>query len=472
MMHSPIELDQISLIFPHKICFENFTTTIHYGDRIAIIGQNGSGKSSLLNILLKNASKDTVFGHVPQLIDDFSLSGAERFQNSLTKALSISPNCLLLDEPTNHLDHRHRKSLFRLLKAFTGTLIIVSHDVELLRTSINTLWHIDNGQIHVYSGSYDDYIREGQQRRASIEQELSRLDKQKQEIHLALMREQKRAATSRAKGEKSIKQRKWPTVVSKAKVLRAEETSGRKKSAITEKKQDLLEQRSTLHLPEIIVPTFSINASNITARIILSINDGSIGYADKPLLKKIHLSINSKDKIAIQGDNASGKSTLVKAILNDPSVIKSGDWIVPKHTDIGYLDQHYNTLCADQTVSETIEKLAPNWSSMEVRRHLGDFLFRKNEEIHAKVSQLSGGEKARLSLAQIAAKTPKLLILDEITNNLDLETKEHVIQVLRDYPTAMVLISHDLHFLNAIEVDEIFKIGENSSMKKSKSNSE
>ena len=185
MMHRPIELDQISLIFPHKICFENFTTTIRYGDRIAIIGRNGSGKSSLLSLLSKKNQKDTVFGYVPQLIEDVGLSGAERFQDSLTRALSISPNCLLLDEPTNHLDQHHRKNLFRLLNAFSGTLIVVSHDVELLQTSINTLWHIDNSQIHVFSGNYDDYIKETRQHRASIEHELSRLNKEKKKNHLS-----------------------------------------------------------------------------------------------------------------------------------------------------------------------------------------------------------------------------------------------------------------------------------------------
>ena len=128
--------------------------------------------------------------------------------------------------------------------------------------------------------------------------------------------------------------------------------------------------------------------------------------------------------------------------------------------DIGYLDQHYGTLNPDKTVLETIADLVTNWSHAEVRRHLNDFLFRKNEEVNCLVSGLSGGEKARLSLAQIAAKTPKLLILDEITNNLDLETKEHVIQVLKSYPCAMIVISHEADFLEQIGVHSHFKISD------------
>lgn len=109
--------------------------------------------------------------------------------------------------------------------------MIVSHDRELLRTCVDTLWHIENGEIHFFIGKYDDYIREVSMKRVSLEQELSCLDRQKKETHEALMREQTRAAKSRAKGEKHIEQRKWPTIVSKEKARRAIETSGRKKTA-------------------------------------------------------------------------------------------------------------------------------------------------------------------------------------------------------------------------------------------------
>jgi ATPase subunit of ABC transporter with duplicated ATPase domains len=442
---------------------------IPYGSRIAIIGRNGCGKTTLLKILNGMVepisgdvliADDVIVGFVPQIVEEFdSLSGGQRLNAAVTQALSLEPNVLLLDEPTNHLDHRNRKSLMRMLQNYPGTLIVVSHDTELLRHCIDTLWHIDNGKIHVFSGNYDDYIREIRNRRSSLEQEITRLDRQKKDMHHALMKEQKRAAKSKAKGEKSIHQRKWPTIVSTAKAGRAEETSGLKKSAIDHKKQNLTEQLSNLRLPEIIVPKFSLNSADIGDRTIVSISDGKVGYAGQvTLLQKISLSISSRDRIAIQGDNASGKSTLIKAIMDDTCVIKSGNWYAPKISDIGYLDQHYGTLSAKKTVLETIAELVPTWTHIEVRRHLNDFLFRKNEEVNALVRTLSGGEKARLSLAQIAAKTPKLLILDEITNNLDLETKEHVAQVLKAYPGAMIIISHDADFLEEIGISEVVDV--------------
>lgn len=138
--------------------------------------------------------------------------------------------------------------------------------------------------------------------------------------------------------------------------------------------------------------------------------------------------------------------------------MRQGNWILPKSDDIGYLDQHYATLSPDKTVMETIRCLWPDHADAEIRKHLNDFLFRKNEEVTVLVSRLSGGEKARLSLAQIAAKTPKLLILDEMTNNLDLETRAHVIEVLKHYPGALLVISHDTDFLEAIGVTDRYRI--------------
>lgn len=469
MIHKPMQIKNLSLSFPHKTCFDDFNVQIRHGSRVAIIGRNGSGKTTLLKILqgaleptsgIIECGSDVVFGFVPQIIENFdSLSGGQRFNKALTYALSRNPNVLLLDEPTNHLDRHHRKSLIRLLKSYSDTLIVVSHDTELLRYCMDTLWHIDNGQIQVFSGNYDDYICETQSHRASIEKELTYLARQKKDIHHALMKEQKRAAKSKTQGEKNIYQKKWSTVVSTTKASRAEETSGHKKSVIDHKKKKLSKQLVKLRLPEIIVPKFSINAAEISDRMIVSINDGSIRYiGTEPLLQKISLSMRSKDRIAIQGENASGKSTLIKAILEDVSVIKSGNWIVPRRIDIGYLDQHYGTLSAEKTVYETIAVLVPTWFPIALRRLLNDFLFRKNEEVNTEVCKLSGGEKVRLTLAQIAALTPKLLILDEITNNLDLETREHVITVLKNYPGAMIVISHDVEFLREIGVSDWYQI--------------
>lgn len=459
--HKPIQITNCNLSFPNKVCFENFTTNISYGDHIVIIGRNGSGKSTLLKMIQNGIDgiqipADVKFGYVPQDIDLSSLSGGERFNEALNFALSKDPNILLLDEPTNHLDRHNRKKLIQLLQNFQGSLIIVSHDTELLKNSNYKLWHVDDGKIHIFSGNYDDYISEIHSKRTSVENELSRLERKKKDIHNSLMQEEKRAAKSAARGSKNIDQRKWPTIVSKAKAGRAQETSGRKKSAIDHKKHGLQEQLQSMRLPEIILPKFSLSSDIVSDRILVSIRDGAIGYNEGSyILQNINFSLSSRERLAIMGNNGSGKSTLVKAILGETDILRKGDWHVPKQEDIGYLDQHYNNLDPTLSVFDNVATLVSSWSYAEVRKHLNDFLFRKNEEVNILGVQLSGGEKARLSLAQIAAKTPKLLILDEVTNNLDLETRNHVIQVLKHYPSAMIVISHDEYFLAEIEAEKV-----------------
>lgn len=472
MSHKPISISNLSLAFAHKTCFENFSTQIYSGNRITIIGRNGSGKSTLLKILQHtfeptsgevNMPPGIIVGCVPQIVENFDdHSGGERFNRALSEALCQSPDVLLLDEPTNHLDRRNRTSLMRMLNAYDGTLIIVSHDTELLRNCVDIVWHIDNGKIQVFTGNYDDYKREVRTKRASIEQKISELNKQKKETHQSLMKEQERASKRKIHGEKKFADDK---LALRSAQERGEVTFGRNKKAIGEEKANLISQLSELKLPEIIVPKFSLTSADLGNKTVLEILNGAVGYlSDAPILQDINLVLKSGERVAICGDNASGKSTLIKAILKlagdflQQNVSTSGNWHVPKLSDIGYLDQHYDTLNADKSVLEVIAELVPQWPHSEVRRHLNDFLFRKNEEIQAWVKDLSGGEKARLSLAQIAAKTPKLLILDEITNNLDLETLQHVIEVLTAYPGAMIIISHDEDFLKAINIKQIYSI--------------
>ncbi|HHF7353276.1 TPA: ABC-F family ATP-binding cassette domain-containing protein [Legionella anisa] len=467
MMHKPIQFKNLCLSFPHKTCFMDFSGQISYGSRIAIIGRNGSGKSTLLKLLagkLEPTNGDIRFpqelniGFVPQVIEEFdSLSGGQRFHKLLTQALTSDPNLLMLDEPSNHLDRHNRRSLKRMLADYRNTLVMVTHDIELLQSTVDTIWHIDHSEIHVFTGCYEDYIREVNIQRSAIEGEIADLIRQKKQIHADIMREQARAKSSRTQGEKHIQQKKWPTIISQSKARNSQETSGRKKSAINQKKQELTQRLSALYLPEVIHPKFAIHGAETNQALVI-VSEGTVGYEkNNPVLRELSFSIKARERIAIHGNNGSGKSTLLKAILNNASVIKKGTWDIPHPYEIGYLDQHYTNLPLTKTVWESISCLMDK-SYTEIRSYLNDFLFRKNEEINALVLTLSGGEKARLSLAQIAAITPKLLILDEMTNNLDRETRAHVIQVLKVYPGAMIVISHDPDFLSAIEVTDGYEI--------------
>jgi ATPase subunit of ABC transporter with duplicated ATPase domains len=463
MQHSPITLQNVSLYFSYKLCFSNFSTTIYYGQRIGIIGKNGSGKSTLLKIIQNsqnptsgsvNIPANVTFGYVPQIIGDFAeLSGGQKLQKALSQALALNPNVLCLDEPTNHLDASNKRSLINMLQHFKGTLIIITHDVELLESVIDYIWHIEENKITIYSGSYQSYLKEQKSSWAARLKNLEQLKKERKKAIAAIELEKKRAA-------QSIKANRKENDRNIIELMKEDGSrSAGTKSRTLNKLQDTIAQNvQDARMPEVLKPKFHLNAKDLTShKALISISEGNCGY-DAPILKDIYLQLMPTEHAALSGDNGSGKSTLLKAFLGDPNITKSGSWTFPKRSDIGYLDQHYSNLNSNDTVMNVIERVAPQWKDAEIRKHLNDFLFRKNEEVNAQVSTLSGGEKARLSLAQIAAQSPRLLLLDEITNNIDLETREHIIEVLKEYPGAMLIISHDRDFLESIGIDSYYTI--------------
>lgn len=463
-----IQLTDLSLYFPEQLCFEAFNYQIHTGDRVALIGDNGSGKSSMLKIIKKLIppsdgciiyTDNLTVSYVPQLIyRTHAASGAEQFNQALTLALAQNPDVLLLDEPTNHLDTKNRQSLLRLLEQFSGTLIIATHDVNLLRTHEYCFWHFNQKKISVFQGYFDHFQQQKSLQQHSLQEEIDSLKRKKILAHHSLMKEQQRAKNSRIKGEKSIQQSKWPTIVSKSKVLRAQETSGKKKKNLFKNKELLVNRLQELDIEEDIRPRFEFPLSATTTKALVTITEGVVSYGQQIILTHINLNLTGQSRLALCGANGSGKSTLLKAIMGDTSIKKEGLWITPAIKDIGYLDQHYQLLNDEDSVLETIEGCRPDWTHATIRQHLNNFLFRKNEQINARVSTLSGGEKARLCLAKIAAKPPKLLILDELSNNLDLKTRNHVITVLKNYPGPFIVISHDSDFLQLIDFTETYTV--------------
>jgi len=169
----------------------------------------------------------------------------------------------------------------------------------------------------------------------------------------------------------------------------------------------------------------------------------------------------SGERIILQGKNGSGKTSFLRALVSHPSVCTSGDWQLIRPNDIGYLDQKYANLDESLTVYESLKQVQPKWIEQDIRHKLNEFLFRKNEEVFKPVGILSGGEKARLSLCLLSTLTPKLLILDEVTNNLDMETKEHVACVIEHYPGTLLVISHDTQFLERINCSRRITIENN-----------
>ncbi len=462
------QLRDLSLNFPHKSCFENFSTNIYSENRIALTGNNGAGKSMLLKILagLDHPSSGTVtkighiqIGYIPQtIVSHNDLSGGERFNKALSQELAKQPDLLLLDEPTNHLDRKNRTSLIRMLQRYTGAVIAATHDEEFIRACADTIWHINQGKISVFTGDYDSYLAESAIKTQSILDEVNQLNNEKKNAHIALMKEQTRAKNSRMSGEKKLDNKRILKVKANQMRSDAEKKTGKRKEQLNEKRAALVTQLKNINKPEIVHLKFHLPHNSKTGGTLLHISGGSAGYGQNNIISDINLILNAGDRLAIRGDNGSGKSTLVKAILSDSEVVTGGEWYLPPPEQCGYLDQHYSGLDPDKTVYEMARDKAPHMPEADLRSHLNDFLFKKNEEISNKISNLSGGEKARLSLALIALKTPSLLVLDEITNNVDLITKRYLSQIISRYPGTLIVISHEVSFLDEINITKCYDI--------------
>jgi ATPase subunit of ABC transporter with duplicated ATPase domains len=467
-MHKPLRIEKLALSFPGKELFEDFSAVVQPGARISVIGRNGSGKSCILKLIaglmepcegriIKD--KDAVVAFVPQTIVAYGdLSGGQRFNKALTAALAQNPDILLLDEPSNHLDRKNRASLMLMLKHYPGTVIMVSHDGELLKGCAATLWDIDGGGVNIFNGGFDNYLAQRRLMRASLEAEINALDKEMGAAHKALMREQQRAKNSRVYGKKSAEAGRWAPIIAGGMKRRAQITAGAKKHDIAQKRREIGARLASLRLPEIIKPKFSITAAEAGEGAAVLITNGACGYGGKIVLKDINFSLGGRERCALEGANASGKTTFLRAVMGEEVVTRTGDWLAPKPGDIGYLDQHYGNLDLSKTVLQSVKDALPGATYAELRDFLNDFLFRSNEEISAPVAVISGGERARLSLALIAAKPPKLLILDEVTNNIDYETRRHIVEVIKAYPAALIAVSHEHGFLEEIETTKTFGI--------------
>lgn len=463
-MSSLIALSEVSFAYPHKTLFQGFSATIAYGDRIALTGSNGAGKSTLLAIItgeitshsgLRKLFPGVSIGFVRQMDEqdqEYALSGGQSFNKALTKVLLTNPDLLVLDEPTNHLDKAHRASLMRLINSYRGAVLVVSHDQAFIEAVCSKIWHISHEKVTVFYGNYEAFLSEQYAKEAA--KNLLRTTLKKEEA--ALKKPSQKENTRAARSKKANKHENDKMLKGSLKE-QGSRTIGKNAARIAEIRDELLRQKSTLLPEKITVPTFGISAQKSYKKTLISIRNGVIGYT-APLVHNITLSITNGEKIAIEGRNGSGKSTLIKALLQDKSVIWGGEWECPTNDTISVLDQRYSLLDHTKTVFDTILLARKDWTLEQVRRHLIGFLFRSQAQVSQCVKTLSGGEKVRLALALIAVHNRELLILDEVTNNIDAETRAHLIMVLKQYRGTLIVISHDAAFLDALEIERRYTL--------------
>ena len=357
-----------------------------------------------------------------QLTEPFSsFSGGWRMRVALASVLFIEPDILLLDEPTNHLDLEAIMWLEGYLASYPHTLLVISHDRELLNKCIDHVAHVDKMQITLYTGNYDTFERE-RAMRLGLQQKMF----EKQQAERAHMQ----AFVDRFKAQAS----------------KARQAQSRMKAI---ERMDMVDAVIASRAVRFTFP----NPSKI-ASPMLSMSKADVGYtAGQPILRQIVASFDTDDRIALLGANGNGKSTLIKLIAGKLDAM-GGEVTRSGKMKIGYFSQHQtDELNVEQTPYEAMLDLMfqsnPDVKEPAVRAKLGAFGFSKTLADN-KIKALSGGEKARLLFAFMSFDAPHLLLLDEPTNHLDIDAREALVQALNAYEGAIVIVSHDPNMVERV----------------------
>ena len=490
-----LQIDQVTIRVAGRPLLEQASLTVNPGERIGLVGRNGSGKSSLLRAIAGQASPeageiavprrarigmiaqdapsgpesllDTVlaadqertallaeaetatdglrvaeiherlvairadsaparaarilaglgFDEAAQRRPCAEFSGGWRMRVALAALLFSQPDLLLLDEPTNHLDLEATLWLEGFLKTYPGTLVLVSHDRDLLNAVPQSIAHLEALSLTRYAGNYDRFERtrrEQQERQAALRQ---RQEAQRKHIQAFVDRFRYKASKARQ-------------AQSRLKALARMEPVA---SMVDETTQPI-----RLPEPKPLAPP------------ILTLERAAVGYEPgKPVLRRLDLRIDMDDRIALLGANGNGKSTLVK-LLGGRLAPESGDMGRARGLKIGYFAQHQaEELDLAATPLQILARLEPRAREEALRSQLGRFGFGQ-EKVEVPVGSLSGGEKARLLLSLMSREAPQLLLLDEPSNHLDIDSRESLVQALNAFAGAVVLVSHDPHLIELV----------------------
>ncbi|MBW8460571.1 ABC-F family ATP-binding cassette domain-containing protein [Lactobacillus johnsonii] len=344
-----------------------------------------------------------------------TLSGGEKTRLAFVKLLLQKPPVLLLDEPTNYLDLDTLDWLEAFLKNYQGAIITVSHDQYFLDHLANQIFELNFGKLTTFKGNYSQYVKERElmnnQQEAAYEKQQEKIKKEEEFIQKNLVRASTtKRAQSRRKALDKMERIKPPKHKQKVRI--------------------------------------NFTSDRPSGKEVLIAKDLTIGYPDKTMVSDIDFQVNKNDRVAIIGPNGIGKSTLLKTIMKKIEP-KDGSIKYGASLDIGYYDQELQSLDPSKTVLDTIWDRHKTMPEKDVRSILASFLFTA-EDIDKTVGQLSGGQKARLTLTVLSLEKDNFLLMDEPTNHLDIEAKEVLEQALNTYDGTLLFVSHDRYFINEL----------------------
>lgn len=356
------------------------------------------------------------FSSEEQAMPCSAFSGGWRMRVALAAVLFTAPDLLLLDEPTNYLDLEGALWLESYLARYPHTVLVISHDRGLLNRAVGAILHLEDRKLTFYQGAYDTFAETRAARLANAESEAKKQETRRAHLQSYVDRfrykaDKARQAQSRLKALERMKPIARP--------------------------QEVALRRFTFPTPEALSPP------------ILRLESASTGYDGTPVLQRLNLRIDQDDRIALLGRNGEGKSTLSKLLSARLEVMAGGVHSSSK-LRVGYFAQHQvDELRIDETPLEHLRRMVDDKAQAKLRARLGGFGIGA-EQADTTVGQLSGGQKARLSLMLATLDSPHMLILDEPTNHLDIESREALVEALTDYTGAIILVSHDMHLLSLV----------------------
>ncbi len=368
-------------------------------------------KSNVVGILKGLGFKETDFTKPVSV-----LSGGEKTRLSLGKLLLDEPDILLLDEPTNHLDISSISWLESYLKAYRGSVLIVSHDRYFLDRIVNKVLDIDAGRARLYNGNYTAFA----------------------EKKAALRKDMMKAYLN---NQAEIKHQQ--DVIAKLKQFNREKSIKR-----AESREKMLSKIERIEKPFDIDDAMKLHfkPSSISGNDVLYADELSKSFGDRQLFSGVSLDVKRGEKVSIIGPNGTGKTTLLK-IINGSETADQGEIQFGSKVQLAYYDQEHNVLNPDNTAFEEISDAYPDMSNTEIRNLLAAFLF-TGDDVFKYIKDLSGGEKGRISQAKLMLSNANLLLLDEPTNHLDITSKEILEEAIKNYEGTVIYVSHDRYFIN------------------------
>ncbi len=359
-----------------------------------------------------NLGYDTVIG---------TLSGGQRAKLMLARLLLEKPDIMLLDEPTNFLDIEHIDWLTEYLNSVKGTFLVISHDTDFLDKVTKFIVSIENGSIRKYGGNYSSYIKQAEQNAKQYEESYRRQQEEIKRMEDYIARNKARAATA----------------------------------GMANSRQKMLDRMEKISKPSIVYDAeFSFPCEILHTREILRCDNLLIGY-DKPLLPPVNFGLDGESKLWIRGTNGIGKTTLVKTLLGllPP---KGGSVYLHPFFRPGYVEQDFDFGAHAQNALGYLGDLYPRLQPKQLREKLAKTGI-KNDLCTKPIKELSGGEQVRVKLCVLMQKMTNILLLDEPTNHLDVRAKESLKKALQEYKGALLLVSHEREFAEAV-CDDIFDV--------------